>query len=98
MNYNPWINTFFSGPLCIFLRAFFIILQQIFKVEPTTSIKSCKDVQQRCPECRSGIYTLQFAEPTRAYCDMETENGKKIIFLNPRETVHAFTGLQWNVY
>jgi len=42
---------------------------------PVTPIKSCKDVKKKCPECRSGFYTLQFAEPTKTFCDMETDNG-----------------------
>ena len=40
-------------------------------------MKSCKDVQKKCPECLSGFYFLEFPEPTKVFCDLETDNGKR---------------------
>ena len=43
--------------------------------------KSFTEIKSRCPGCHSGIYTLDFPEPTKAYCDMVTDQGKFTFFL-----------------
>eukprot|EP00111_Clytia_hemisphaerica_P019709 TCONS_00058171-protein len=36
---------------------------------------SCKELKKICPDCESRIYTLDFDEPTKVFCDMETDGG-----------------------
>ena len=40
-------------------------------------VKSCKELKPYCPECKSGLYEMDFDQPTKVYCDLETDGGKK---------------------
>ena len=54
-------------------------------------------MKKRCPECLSGIFTVHFigGEPTKVYCDLETDNGKYliIIFLTGQTGINSFSDL-----
>ena len=58
-----------------------ILIFKIFHFQSEPPVASCKDVKKRCLECLSGIYTVHFigGDPTKVYCDLETDNGKHFI-------------------
>ncbi|XP_066919733.1 uncharacterized protein [Clytia hemisphaerica] len=41
-----------------------------------SEIKTCKDVKEICPHCKSGIYEMEIlGEKTKAFCDLNTDGG-----------------------
>ena len=39
-------------------------------------VSSCKELKTKCSFCKSGIYEIDFDQPTTVYCDLETDGGK----------------------